>query len=214
MFNLIIVGTGGLAAELTDYIADNQKAITGYEFTIKGYLDISDANHAKYKFTKPLLGSEKEYVPVEDDVFIVALGRHETNKKAIQTLRSKNARFCNFIHHSSLVSRSATLGNGNIIAPFCTIGPNATIGSFNIVNCYSLIAHDCQVGDHNIFSPHNMITGNCTVGNDNFFGTSVTAYPKSAIGSKVKIQAGLVVKGELLDSCLYYSDRTYKSIQI
>jgi sugar O-acyltransferase (sialic acid O-acetyltransferase NeuD family) len=214
MSNLIIVGTGGLAAELTDYVADNQKNLPGYKLTIKGYLDISDANHAKYKFRKPLLGSEKSYDPVKNDVFIIALGNHETSKKAILKLKSKDARFCNFIHHSSVVSQSATLGIGNIIAPFCTIGPNAIIGNFNIINCYSLLAHDCQVRDFNIFSPNNMITGNCTVGSDNFFGTSVTAYPKTTIGSRVKIQAGLVIKGELPDGYLYYSDKTHKSIEI
>ena len=47
MKDIYIVGTSGFASEVTEYILDNG------EYRVKGYFDINEINHKKYKYQHP-----------------------------------------------------------------------------------------------------------------------------------------------------------------
>jgi len=213
--NIILVGTGGFAAEIVEYIHSNQKHLEDFDYAIKGFLDINDKNHTHYGFSYPLLGSEINYTIDANDVFILCIGEielMEIRKKIVTTLELKGATFINLIHHTVNVPNSTVLGEGNIIAPFSVIGPNSTIGDFNAINYHSSVAHDSSIGNYNILSPSTTITGWVNVGSMNFFGTSTSVIPSINIGDFNKIQSGVIVEKNIKDGSFVFSSSKTKQM--
>ncbi len=199
MRNVIILGAGGAAAEVTFYINDNNLAVPEEErITILGYLDYSDTYWKKYNFSAPVLSDIDSYIPKPGEEVLVAVGDMDSRIKMIDKLQAKKATIGSFIHHSVIRPRNPVMGVGNIIFPFCIIEEYATIGSFNFLTSYSFISHDCVVGDNNFFSIAG-IAGTVTVGNNNYFGIRSLVVPGTKIGNNNIIQAGMVVDKDVQD---------------
>ena len=214
MKKVYIIGTGGFAAELTEYINDNNKLNTLEQIVIEGYFDINDKNYQHYNFQSPFLGDEKNYSFPENSILYIAIGDNNIRKKIIQFFEGKNIIFENFIHHTCIISSSAKYGKGNIFCPHVIIGPKTILGDFNLVNYKTAIPHDCTVGSHNIFSPNVNITGYSTIVNNNFFGTSSTVLPNIQIGNNNKIQAGVTVLKNISNNNIVFTTNLMKNMVI
>lgn len=205
--NLVIVGTGAVAAELTSYIEAQNKFADEEKINLLGYLDSAeniDKYWSKYKLKQPVLGNINSYQANEDDYFLVGISDLEFRSKMLNILRNKGFNITGFIHHSSIVSESAEIGIGNIIYPHCIVGPNCLIGDHNFITSYSFISHDCRVGNNNFFSTSGL-GGRVTIGDNNFFGIRSTVIPKVNIGSNNVIQAGMTIDKDVEnDSTVFY----------
>ena len=188
--NIIIIGTGGAVSEM----------ISIFPKGIKGFLEFPE-NYEKYYLRYgnlqyfPILGSIDDYIPEEDDVFVLGMTHIDFRQKVVEKMRAKGARFPNVIHPSCIV-QSPIVGEGNIIGAWSLIGANATIGDFNYLTPWSAIGHDCVVGNHNIFSV-TKVCGHCTIGDRNFFGMGVNVIPHVTIGDDNGIHAGMTVDGPM-----------------
>ena len=203
MKDIIIIGTGAVAAELTSYIEDNNRAFSNKnKVNIVGYIDYKDNIEKywrKYKFSVPVICDIDEYSPIKDEQVIIGVSNIKFRNKLIKKLKYKKATFASFIHHSTIIPKSARIGVGNIIYPNCIIGPNTTLGDFNIITSYSFISHDCMIGNGNFFSTAG-IAGRVTILDNNFFGIRSTVIPSIEIGSNNIIQAGMVVDKNINDN--------------
>lgn len=197
---IIIVGTGAVAAEITSMIEDSQYGeIANIE--IKGYLEYPynvEKYYKKYKLIKPILGEVDNYLPIVEDYFVIGVADISFRKKLIDILESKNAKFINIIHNTAIIARTAHLGKGNLINPYCMIGPNVVVGDFNLLTSGSIISHDCTVGNNNVFST-GLLCGHVIVGNDNNFGIRGTVIPHTSIGDRNIVQAGMIVDKSVND---------------
>lgn len=202
MRNVIILGTGGCASELTFYIEDNNsKASKEDQINILGYIDYADHvkdHYDKYNFKAPVLGDIDSYKPKTDEEVLIAVMDIGFRKKMINALKAKNANIGSFIHHNVVMPRDIDMGEGNIIGPFCMLEKYATIGSYNLLTSYCFISHDCVVGDNNFFSVAG-IAGTVKVGNNNYFGIRSFTVPGIEIGNGNVIQAGMCVDKDVKD---------------
>ena len=64
MKDIYIIGTGGFASEVTEYILDNS------EYRIKGYFDINEMDHKKYRYQAPFLTNEKNFNSISLLIYI------------------------------------------------------------------------------------------------------------------------------------------------
>ena len=143
MRNVIVLGTGGCAAEVTYYI------------NILGYIDYQnhlDTHYYKYNFNYPYLCDIDSYSPKKGEEVLIAVADIKFRRKMIDKLLAKNATIGSFVHYSSIVSKDAQIGKGIIVFPFCIIENYARVGDYNLLTSYSFISHDCIVGDNNFFS--------------------------------------------------------------
>lgn len=195
MKDIIIIGSGAVAAEVCTYIADINKLQPG-TFRLKGILDDSPENFkintARYGFELPYLGTTSSYAFPGGEEFILGFAGIASRKIVLQRLEGKNLPFASLIHPSAQVAASARLGSGNIIYPNCVIGPAAVIGNNNLITSFSFISHDCTVGDNNFFATAGL-SGNVSVGNNNMFGIRSVVIPSVSIGSDNTIQAGMTI---------------------
>ncbi len=215
--NIIIVGSGAVAAELTSYIKDHNKHVDReHRLDILGYLD-SEENvqkyWAKYKLEKPVLASVDTYEVKEDVFFILGISNIPFREKMMTALKAKGGRVVGFTHYNSIIADSATIGSGNIIYPNCIIGPNTTIGNNNLITAYSFISHDCSVGNSNFLSTAGL-SGNVTIGNNNYFGIRATVLPHVSIGNDNTIQAGMIVDKDVADNAVVFHRFKEKVIAI
>jgi sugar O-acyltransferase (sialic acid O-acetyltransferase NeuD family) len=203
MKNVTIIGSGAVAAELTSYIEDNNKHEDSLDqFNILGYLEFEEnisKYWARYKHKKPVIGDINSYEMKEDDHFIIAISNIDFKKKILNILQSKNANVIGFVHRSSLIAESSRIGKGNLIYPFCIVGPNAELGDHNLLTSYSFISHDCRIGNNNFFASAGL-SGNVTIGSNNFFGIRATVLPDVSLGSGNIIQAGMIVDKDIPDN--------------
>jgi len=202
MINLVMVGTGAVAAEQTSYMkGTNYYNNNGELIQLKGYLEYDyniEKYYKTYKFTAPILGDIDSYTIAPDDYFAVAISNVAFRKSMIDKLIEKNAKFTNLVHPTSIIADTSSMGIGNIIAPFCMLGPNSRIGNYNILTTQSLISHDSVIGDNNTFSTV-ILCGHTHVGDSNTFGIRSTVIPDVLIGDNCLIQAGMVVDKNIPD---------------
>lgn len=114
--------------------------------------------------------------------------------------------FPNLIHTAALVSRQASLGNGNYIAPGVNINAGTRIGSNCIVNTDAIVEHDCIVGDFVHLSPGSILNGGVTVGDYSHLGAGSVVIQNLKIGANVIIGAGSVVTVNIRRNMVAYGN--------
>jgi sugar O-acyltransferase (sialic acid O-acetyltransferase NeuD family) len=182
MKKLLIVGTGGLARELTNWCAE--------KFEIIGYFSISKDEHAKFKLPGKLFTGELTPKATGAECALIAIGSPEAKKRYFSQLKESGFTFPSFVHSSSTVSKSAEVGEGTVIAPQCVIGPNTKLGQAVYVNFQVGIGHDAQIGDFVQINPGAQIGGLVTVGNSVLIGSGSTILETLSVGNNAIVGSG------------------------
>ena len=202
MRNVIILGTGGCASEVTFYIEDNNKRLPENEkINLIGYIDYADHvkdHYDRYDFKAPVLGDIDSYQPKPDEEVLIAVMDIQFRRKMIEALTKKGAKIGSFFHHTVVKPDNLDIGVGNICGPFCMLEKYATIGNYNLLTSYCFISHDSIVGDNNFFSVAG-VAGSVKVGNNNYFGIRSFTIPGVEIGNNNVIQAGMCVDKSIKD---------------
>ncbi|WP_353170644.1 acetyltransferase [Flavobacterium sp.] len=202
MKKVIIIGAGSQAAELEEYIFENN--LIENCFQIIGYLDDSKENYNKSKLSYPLLGGIY-YDKITDEIeLILSINNIKLRSSIIDFYKKKNIVFSNFKHHTARVFRTAVIGEGNIICPYSQIGPNVIIGSFNTFNNKSSVGHDSIIGDNNVFCPNIGLSGNTKIGNNNFFSLNVATIPSVSVGDYNVIAPNMVIEKNIDSNSTFF----------
>ena len=188
MKDIVIVGAGGFGREVLQYLKD----IHG-EDPVKGFLDDVLTEVEPASLGQSIIGKISDYVPAEDEYFVLAIGNPVLRFKLARELSDRGAQFISVIHPQAYIASSATLGNGCIVAPFATIGANAILGDHVVLTFYSSVAHDAVVGDATALSPHSVSNGGTRLGIAAFLGTAAIVNPTRSVGDFAKVAAGSVV---------------------
>jgi len=203
MKKVIIIGAGAHAAEIEEYILENNQIKP--EIEIIGYLDDNEKKYQKSQLLFPLLGGVFSFKVDSDIELILSLGNLTVRSKIIAHFTEKNIKFTNFIHHSSRVFRTVKLGIGNVICPYTQIGPNVVIGNYNTFNNKASIGHDSIIGNNNMFCPNIGLSGNTVIGSNNFFSLNTATIPNITIGDNNVIAPNMViVKNIKSDSTFFH----------
>jgi len=190
---ILLIGAGGHAAELRDYINHVNKINTQSQLEVAGFIDDNEANYHHYGFKEPFLGAIKEHEVRTDVVYLMAIANLDYRQPIIETFKSKGAKFIGLIHPTAIISPSAQIGEGVVISHNASVGPKVKLGNFNMLNSRCTIGHDSVLGDYNFISPQVAISGNTKIGDNNLIGTNACTIPGMTIGNNNKIAAGMVI---------------------
>lgn len=193
--NIIIVGTGAVAAEITLFFPG-----------IKGYLEYSlnvPRYYDKYKLRAPVLGDADNYRIQPSDRFVFAFADICFRTSMIDKLKDRGAKFINLTHPSALVSPDVVMGEGNVIYPNCIVSAGVKIGNFNLLTCQSILSHDCMIGSNNVLATA-LLCGHVHTGDNNSFGIRSTVTPHVNIGYNNTIQAGMTVDKDISNNEVVY----------
>jgi acetyltransferase EpsM len=207
MKKIIIVGAGGHAAEVVDYI-NFINGIPNLENHLKwqviGLIDDNENNYHLYNYNYPFLGDIKNHEVNHEVNYLIAIANIKFRKIIVEALLKKGVIFCNLIHPTAIVSPTAKIGIGNVISHNVSIGPNVVIGNFNLLNSRCTIGHDTKIKDFNFLSPQTVTGGGAEIGSQNFFGTNVAVLPRTTVGTNSTISAGMVVDKNIPDNSTFF----------
>lgn len=197
MIETIIIGAGGHAAEIDEYLKYNHKITGKCEFKVIGFLDDDSENYRRYKFSAPLLGNVKDHRIIQGINYIIGIAGLEYRRPIVEKFKEAGGLFATIIHHSAYISESAYVGEGSIIGPNANIGPNVRIGIFTLINARCSIGHDTVVGDYNFISPNVCFSGFTSIGDENLIGINCATIPGIKVGNGNKIAAGMIINQDV-----------------
>jgi sugar O-acyltransferase (sialic acid O-acetyltransferase NeuD family) len=210
MKNLIFVCAGGFFLELLEYVTQEIESNHLENIKVKGFID--DAEGYVYENIDNL-GSIVNYIPQDDDIFIIALGSPVIRSKIYLSLKNKGASFFTYVHSSSWVSPSAEIGEGTIICPFVIINANAKVSTNVAINVHASVGHEAIISESCVLSPYAAINGNSSLGAMSFMGTRTTIFPNVNVGSKCIVDTHSYVKVDAEDKTIISLRSEYKVIK-
>lgn len=168
---LIIIGAGGTGREVFDFINELNERIPTYE--IVGFLD-DDPKKAQTQINGvKILGPLSIAKDFTGTYLLDALGSPTNFYKRREILIRAGMEalpFENYIHPSSIISKSAKIGAGCVIYPYSIVGPDCRLGTHVTLLAHSIIHHDVTIGSFSIVASGVKIAGgvsierNCYVG--------------------------------------------------
>lgn len=199
MKKLILIGAGGHAAELRDYIRYNNLFSDRENMDVEGYIDDDHSTYEHYGYAEPFLGGIKDHEIRKDVNYLMAIANLKYRKQIIERFISEGANIVGFIHPTALISPSAEIDPTVVISHNASVGPKVKIGKYNMLNSRCTIGHDTVLGDYNFISPQVALSGNTKIGNGNLLGTNSATIPGVKIGNNNLIGAGAIVIKDVPD---------------
>lgn len=193
MIKVILIGAGGNAAEVREYIKFHNNLKPEEHIEVLGYLDVNNENYIKYQYEEPYLGTAEDHQIIDGAEYMFCFGNLPYKKSLSEQFEKNGAQFFTFVHPTALIAGTAKIGRGVLISHNVSVGPFAIIGDFNIINSRATIAHDTKLGAYNFISPQVALSGNTIIGNGNMIGVNSATIPGVSIGNGNTIGAGSVL---------------------
>lgn len=121
------------------------------------------------------------------------IGSNKIRAKLFKKVKSFGFKIASLIHPSSIISNSATTGEGVVVMPNVVINANAIIKDGVILNTSCIIEHECVVNDFVHISPNVSLAGNVKVGEYSHIGIGSSIIQGISIGNNSIVGAGSVV---------------------
>lgn len=187
MEKIIIIGGKGQAVVMADHIL-HAAQIFNAQYDLIGY-SIDDPALGDNINGIPILCKinqlSEKYNHLNDVKYFFALYKPVIMKERIQLFKGLDlpeTKFTNFVHPSSYIAPSASMGFGNFVCANVTINSNAQLGNHNILNGNVLFGHDSVIGNHNILAGNATISSELVIGNGNFIGLNSTLRDRVKMG--------------------------------
>lgn len=196
MKRIALIGQGGHAKVIKDMIYANK------HFKIIAFFDDKYQSLDKHEeiyygpiSSIPILMKEVEFK------LIIAIGNNVVRKKIVEQLHFNDDCYESVIHHTAVISESATIGRGTVIMPNVIINADTIIGRHAIVNTASVVEHDNCIGDFVHIGPNATLTGTVTIDDGTQIGAGATIIPNLVIGNWSMIGAGATVIHNIPSRC-------------
>jgi sugar O-acyltransferase (sialic acid O-acetyltransferase NeuD family) len=190
MTDIYIIGAGGLAKELINYIIDEKPR----RYNILGVWADEKFNNSRYEplYKGNLYEAAKQLTPIDN--LILAIAKPSVKRKVLTQIDPINKlNWLTYVHHSAVVSSYADIGKGCVITPQTVVTSDAKLGKFVFINTGSAIGHDAVLGDYSTLYPNTEVCGDCTLGTDCVLGIGAFVLPGVSIASGTRVSAGSIV---------------------
>jgi sugar O-acyltransferase (sialic acid O-acetyltransferase NeuD family) len=177
MVQSFIIGTGGFAAEVYEWLeaSDNPFDFGGF---------VSKDSHDSSPIENAVCICDAELPSDQEINLYLAIGNPMTRKYVVESVLQVYplAKFPNLVHPTAIIGNFTKMGKGNLILPYSILCPRSSIGSFNIMNLYSSIGHDAAIGNFCTLSPYATLNGSAECSDQVFVGSHAT------VASGVKLE--------------------------
>lgn len=139
-----------------------------------------------------------------DGPLIISIGSCRIHKLIAE--RYCHLEFATAIHPNSIISDTATIGEGTVVMPGAIINADAKIGKHCIINTKTSVDHECRIGDYVHIAPGASLSGDVEVGECTWIGVGVCVKQGVRIGKNCMIGAGSVVVKDIPDNVVAYGN--------
>lgn len=177
----ILLGGGGFAIELYEYMFSEGKNVIGY------YAQEENEELSKYI---PWIGDmdKTSYEQFDRDAkYILAIRSIKFRDKVIKFIEDMHLEPGTFVSSKVYYSKLAKIGKGAVVFPNAMITGNPVVGDYLFMDAFSIISHGDVMGNNIVIGPGVIITGDSEIGDGVTFGVNSSILPGSKIGNNVEI---------------------------
>lgn len=208
MNDYILIGCGGFALEVVEYLKDKHLQVSALD-RFSAITDVVSTTQSRFGDLCSILGYAPKFHGIPNTVqrrsekkVLICLGSPEDRQKNFIELKRLDFIFGTLVHQSAWVAKSARIDEGAIICPFAFIGAMAWVGANSVINTRATVGHDVRVGMSSVLSPHCDMNGASKCGRVSFLGAGSILDPNIEIGEYTKVSSGTVVKQTFGDGFL------------
>lgn len=183
--NLVLLGTGLFAEELTDLAEVAGSDVVAYA-----------ENLDRSKVGSTLLGRPVvwfEDVPSLGDVRAVCAITTTRRELYIEAMQALGVGFSRLVHPSAVIAPTAQLGQGIVIGAGVVIGSHTVIGEHVTINRGALIGHHVNVGRLATIQPGAIVGGACQIAPRVYIALGARVLERLTLGEGALVAAGAVV---------------------
>ena len=186
-----LYGAGGLGVETMDILCEAISHSGDAVFDCQ-FLDDNPTSETKVGFA--VINAKDA---VAGSYVTIAVGEPYIRQKLYEKLTELALHLASVISPKSHISSLAVVGDGAIIAPFCSVQATARIGKNVSVNTASIIGHDVIVGDNAVLASMVNLGGDASVGANAFVGMGALVKQGVSIGESSIVGMGSVVYNDV-----------------
>jgi len=199
---IIVIGCGEHAKLVLDNLEDQNK------YEVFGLTTIIDEELNQRIYGYPVVCKDSDIQSLlsnNSDIkgYILGVGKTKVRHK-LYTWLDEYLEAVNIIHPSSIISKHAQIGKGNLIEIYTRVANGAIIGNHCMINPFSSINHDQILGDNVYVCSNVTATGN--IGSHTIISDGVSVGFKKNVGSHCMIADGTVVNKNVPDHTLVYGN--------
>lgn len=200
---ILLLGCGEHARMVIDNIEDMGC------YSIFGLVTNSDEELGKKFCGYDVIGLDKDIdliLKENQDIvgYFLGIGNMKVRKIMSEKLDRKY-KAVNIIHPAALISKHATIGNGNIFEAYTKVANGVQIGSHCIVNSFSAINHD-QIIENNVLIAGNVSMAGKKIGENTIIADGASIGFKKNVGKNCIIGDGAVVTKDIPDFSIAYGN--------
>ena len=194
----VIIAASGHGKVVLDILQQNKN------IEITGFVDDDPTLYGKSVNGVPVIGdfSIISNIIEKVDCGIVAIGDNHIRAEFFKKLQDIGVQIITAIHPAAIIAKTATVGNGIVVAANAVINPSAEIGDNSIINTGATVDHDNFIADHVHISPGANLAGNVSVGEYSHIGIGAAIINGITIGQNVTVGAGAVVTKDVPDNAV------------
>ncbi len=200
MEDILILGSGGQAASLTDIIeCENKYKIAGY---------IVNGQDGSNSIDYSIIGTDHDLPDLYQSgikyaaIGIGYLGKSDLSERLYQDLKEIGFYMPVICDPSATVSQHVTIEEGTVIGKGAVINAGVSIGKMCIVNTGAIVEHGCRIADFSHISVGSVLCGGVTVKRAAFIGANATVIQSKVIGSNCIVGAGTVIRKNIEDNAM------------
>jgi acetyltransferase EpsM len=199
MKKVMIIGAGEQGRVILNYLK-NEK--------YKGYKVVSFIDDKKTGNIEgiPVIGRISDFKVMEDCFYFVALGDNHFRAKIIEKIEKEGGNLFSIRHPSSIVSRTAKIGNAVSIGMGAIVCNNVEIGNGVIIDTGSIVEHDCVLENYVNISPGSVLVSGNFIGEYSWIGAHSTINEDISIGKNCIIGAGSAILKNVPENSLVFGN--------
>lgn len=207
MDKIILIGFGGHARSVIDCIE------RAGQYEVVGYTDhAQNTEYGKY----PYLGSDDILQQYFNQgirhafISVGYMGKSNVRNRLYTKVKEIGYVLPVVTDPSAQLAGDVKIGEGSFIGKNAVVNTNACIGKMCIVNTGAIVDHDCVADDFSHISVGSVLCGHVKVGAGSFVGANATVIQERIIGKNCIVAAGAVIRRNLDDGSIFYSDSMVK----
>ncbi len=191
MINTIIIGAGGHGKVICDILA------AGTTHRPVGFVDADPRLKGTLVCGLPVFGAAHLLARLATQLklggAIVAIGDNRVRGQFADAVAAAKLPLVNAIHPSAVVSPSARLGHGVVVAAGAVVCVETTVDDFAIINTAATVDHECVIGRAVHVCPGANLAGRVRVEPNATIGLGANVIQCLTIGESAVVGAGAVV---------------------
>ncbi len=193
MKKLIIVGAGGMGRKV--FVCLRRLNEINKKWDIKGFIDDNLNALEDKKCDLKIIGKISEWIPEDDEVFVMGISEPSIKKKVAEMLIEKGAKFETIISPDVILGDYVEVGEGSVIMTPYNVESGVKIGKF-VTLLGSTIALDGVIGDYSTTAGFANLT-NAIIGEEVYVGSHVVLLENVKIGNRAYISVGSIVMNDV-----------------